>query len=98
MKPIYMIHESSINKYIKEGGKDIDNLDEFKTAQKKAGIEFGLNKGFIVVSESATLSVAKQKMEKIATCQDIFITTEGKPEEKLIGWISNVRMAKYLEG
>jgi len=98
MKPRYMIHESSINKYIKEGGKDTDNLDDFTAAQKKAGIEFGLNKGFIVVAERTTLSEAKKKMEDIPICQDIFITKEGKSKEKLIGWISNIRLAKYLEG
>ncbi|UCE36703.1 MAG: hypothetical protein JSW00_14480 [Thermoplasmata archaeon] len=96
-KPKYMIHESSIDKYISTGGKQDDTLEKFVTTQKKEGFEFGLNKGFIVVSEETSLSVAKRKMEEIPPCQDIFITKEGSPDEPLTGWISNIRMGKYLE-
>jgi len=96
-KPKYIVHESSINKYILSGGKEADTLEKFITTQKKAGFVFGVDKGFVVVSEQSTLTISKQKMDKIPSCQDIFVTKEGKPDEPLIGWISNVRMAKYLE-
>lgn len=97
-KPVYMIHESSLDKYVNLGGKNTDTLKTFIDAQKSKGIEFGWNKGFIVVAEDSTLSEAKQELEKIRSCQDIFITKDGKPDEVLLGWISNVRMVKYLEG
>jgi hypothetical protein len=97
-KPLYMIHESSIDKYVSTGGQNTDTLKSFIDAQKSKGIEFGLNKGFIVVAEDNTIAEAKQELEKIRSCQDIFITKDGKPDEILLGWISNVRMVKYLEG
>lgn len=96
-KPRYIVHESSINKYIASGGKKEDTLEKFITTQKKAGIMFGADKGFVLVSEQSTLAIAKKKMEEIPSCQDIFITKGGSPDEPLSGWISNVRMAKYLE-
>ena len=96
-KPKYMIHESSIDRYIASGGKQEDTLEMFIATQKKAGFDFGLNKGFVVVSEQATLAAAKRKMEETPSCQDIFVTKEGSPDEPLTGWFSNVRMVKFLE-
>ena len=96
-KPKYMIHQSSVNSYIASGGKLEHTLKEFITTQEGAGIEFGLDRGFVVVSEQSTLAEAKGKMEEKAPCQDIFITRGGTPDEPLTGWLSNVRMAKYLE-
>ncbi len=92
--PLYMIHESKIDQYIAKGGKADDTLENFVSTP---GVNFELNKGFVVVSENTSLSEAKRKMEEIPSCQDIFITKEGSPDEPLTGWISNVRMAKYLE-
>jgi hypothetical protein len=96
-KPIYMIHQSSIDSYVAADRGDYeDNLADFIAKQKDADIEFGLDKGFVVVAEQATLAEAKSKMENIP-CQDIFITKGGTPDEPLSGWISNVRLSKYLE-
>jgi hypothetical protein len=96
-RPKYMIHESSIDKYIASGGKREDSLEKFIETQKKAGFEFGVSKGFVVVSERSTLADAKRKMEETPSCQDIFITKGGSPDEAVTGWMSNVRLAKYLE-
>jgi hypothetical protein len=89
----YMIHESSLNKYL------VENPDgENKTLADFAGsFKCGLNNGFVVVSESATIAEAKKKMQEISTCQDIFITKGGKTDEALSGWISNIRLEKYLK-
>ncbi|OEU64706.1 MAG: hypothetical protein BBJ57_00755 [Desulfobacterales bacterium PC51MH44] len=95
--PKYMIHDSSIDKYKAAGGQLEDTLEKFIATQKEAGYEYGLNKGFIVVSEQATLAAAKRKMDEIPSCQDIYITKDGSPDEPLTGWISNLRLAKYLE-
>ncbi len=94
----YIIHESSIDKYIVlKGENDVDTLETFIASQKEAGFEFGLNKGFALVSEGTTLAAAKRRMEEISSCQDIFVTRGGSENEPLTGWISNVRMAKFLE-
>jgi CBS domain-containing protein len=95
--PRYMIHESKVNKYLAGDGKQDDALEAFIAAQKKDGVEFGINKGFVVVSEETTITEAKRKMEETPNCQDIFITKKGTPDEPLTGWISNMRLGKYLE-
>jgi len=96
-KPKYIIHESSLNGYISAGGKDTDTLKAFLNAQKAKGIEYGFNKGFIVVPEQSTLGDAKRKMDETPHCQDIFVTKEGSEKEPLSGWISDRRMGKLLE-
>jgi hypothetical protein len=95
--PKYMIHESKINKYLAGDGKKEDSLDTFIDSQKKDGVEFGIDKGFVIVSEETTIAQAKRKMEDISTCQDIFISKKGTANEPLTGWISNMRLGKYLE-
>jgi hypothetical protein len=95
--PMYMIHLSMIHGYTSGGGKLTDSLDQFLTAKRGAGSGFGLNEGFIVVAESSTLADAKEKLDKIKVCQDIFITKDGTANEPLTGWISNTRMARLLQ-
>lgn len=96
-KPKYLIHESSVDKYLVSGGKQEDTLAKFIKTERKAGIGFGLGQGFVVVSEQFTLAVAKQKLDESPSCQDIFVTKEGSAGEPLTGWISNIRLAKYLD-
>jgi hypothetical protein len=96
-KPKYMIHESRIDKYLASGGKQDDSLEQFISSQKVAGVEYGLDKGFIIVSEETTLAAANSRLEDTPSVQDIFITKGGGSDEPLIGWISNLRMAKFLE-
>jgi hypothetical protein len=92
----YMIHQSRIDKHLADGGQETDSLETFIARQKAAGVEFGLDRGFIVVAENATLAEAKRKAEA-TNIPDIFVTETGAADEPPVGWISNVRMAKFLE-
>jgi len=93
----YMIHESSINKYLADGGKLNDSLETFLKKTKANGYEFGINAAFIILSEKATIGVAKNKMEEIHFCKDIFITQSGRIGDPVTGWISDVILARFLE-
>jgi hypothetical protein len=103
--PAYMIHASSIDKYLAEilsGEQKADMTDktlaDFLENRKKKNMEYGLNTGFVVVSEQETVGRAKDRMEMITTCQDIFVTKGGTAKEPLTGWISNTRLTRYLKG
>jgi hypothetical protein len=99
--PKYMIHKSRTDEFIVGPPKQEDpdtTLQQFIEDRKKTNLEFGLNKGFIVVSENTTIADAKAKMDSIALCQDIFVTKGGTEKEPLTGWISNNRLGKYLNG
>ncbi len=95
--PRYMIHESAADKHLVAGGDDEDTLATLVTSCTKGGRGLGLGESFVVVAEDATLAAAKEALEKVPSCQDVFITRGGSPDEPLTGWISNVRMAKFFE-
>jgi hypothetical protein len=96
-RPVYMIHLSTIDAYTSAGGKLTDTLQQFLDAKRGTGSGFGLNEGFIVVPENTTIAEAKDQLDKIKICQDIFVTKNGTPNEELTGWLSNTRLARLLQ-
>ena len=46
------------------------------------------------VSQEATLADAKQAMERIKGCQDVFVTQNGQKDEPVLGWITNNKITK----
>jgi hypothetical protein len=44
---------------------------------------------FGFVGATATLADAKQVMDKIAKCQDVFVTETGDSKEPIIGWVTD---------
>ncbi len=44
---------------------------------------------FGFVSPDATLAGAKQIMDKIPKCGDVFVTQTGKATEPIIGWVTD---------
>ena len=49
---------------------------------------------FVVVSEQATLAEAKCAMIARPGCSDVFVTQNGKRDEPVIGWLTNVDMTR----
>jgi len=96
-KPLYMIHLSTIDAYTSAGGKLTDTLDQFLNAKRGTESGFGLNEGFIILPENTTIAEAKDQLDKIKICQDIFVTKNGNPTEELSGWLSNTRLARLLQ-
>jgi len=56
-------------------------------------------KGFSTVKESDSLMSTKMIMEKLSVdgiiCSDVFVTSDGSKNSKVIGWITNVEIAKH---
>lgn len=96
--PKYIIHQARIDFYLVTYEKEDVTLRVFLDTLRLDGLSFGLDSGFVVVSEKTMIATAKQKMESILGCQDIFVTMQGNPNEPLMGWISNVRLMKYIRG
>jgi hypothetical protein len=44
---------------------------------------------FGFASADATLADAKQIMDKIPKCGDVFVTQTGKPTEPIVGWVTD---------
>ena len=93
----FMVHESKLNKYLAQDGSIDDTFGNFLEKYKDDNILFDEGQGFVIVSELSSIANAKQKMEENKLCQDIFITKAGTIDEPIVGWISNIRLIRYLE-
>ncbi|HLH89988.1 MAG TPA: hypothetical protein VKX28_16165 [Xanthobacteraceae bacterium] len=67
--------------------------------QSKVGSKFRefITKTLAYVAQSGTLADAKSAMEAISGCQDVIVTATGKPDEAMLGWLSNVDIARQLQ-
>jgi hypothetical protein len=53
---------------------------------------------FIVIGgEDWNLADAKAKMESLTGCQDVIVTHQGNAGEPVLGWISNVDIARLSQ-
>jgi hypothetical protein len=101
---LHLIHQSVIYKYISEQSiiasenkKSFEvsslTLEDFLTGNE---IKYLVTDAIAFVAKDATMLNAKDAMESIKNCQDVFITETGSMEEKVIGWLTNVDISKSL--
>ena len=98
----YIIHQSIIFKFIVESGitasesskpfdvRDLTLEDFLNYPAIKELVEDAI--AFVPVNSS--IMEAKEAMEKIKNCQDVFITKNGNREEEILGWLTNVDISK----
>jgi hypothetical protein len=94
-KPRYVIHRSTIDRFIAKAaaaGKKADELQRLTLDDLTDDPEFKpvLGNTFAIVPETATLADAKRAMDSFQSCQDVFITRTGASSEPVSGWITNV--------
>ncbi len=103
---IGIIHRSNWNEMLLAGGKlnppvDVptDKLEKLLPLNSSAGKKFGdIIEGTVAfVASDKTLADAKRAMELVPLCQDVFVTQSGNSAEKMLGWISNVDIARLSQ-
>lgn len=90
--PLYLIHQSTIDEYLSDqlgqqpppDSKTL-TLQKFLDDNKDA-----LAHTFATIKEDATLADAKEAMDSLPDCQDVFVTKGGTQDEEVLGWITNV--------
>lgn len=94
----YMVHESRLNQYLTAGGELTDTLQTFLDARdaEDPPVRFDYGYGFLTVAETASIADVKRELDSMPTVQDVFVTRGGTPDGEVLGWISNVRLARYL--
>ena len=100
----FVIHQSAIYKFIFEKSREASkkgeafNLKEltFDDFLNHQGIKELVSEAVAFLPKNATILHAKEEMEKIKYCQDVFVTESGKREEKILGWLTNVDIGKCL--
>jgi len=73
------VEDSTLKDMLEKGSDDIKQT-------MKNSVKF--------IGEEANLLEAKNLMQQYKTCQDVFITKNGNPNEPILGWITNVTISE----
>ena len=96
--PLYIVHRSMIDKFVAENiwKSPEGNPASFTLADLLAEPEMKqlFEDTFVVISKEATVAAAKSAMLGRAGCSDVFVTENGKRNEPVIGWLTNVDIAR----
>jgi hypothetical protein len=101
----FIIHQSMLYKYMADQGLAKDGkappsvssltFEDFLNDPKMKEL---ISESMAFINPNATLAEAKEKMESIKNSQDVFITENGKSTEPILGWLTNVDIARHLKG
>ena len=99
---LYVIHRSMIDKFISEltvksdFDKNIIDTLTIKDLLEKSSddIKRYIENSIKFISENSTLKDAQTEMNKSQECQDVFVTTNGKPDEPVQGWVTNITITE----
>ncbi|MBI1225755.1 MAG: hypothetical protein GC192_11010 [Bacteroidetes bacterium] len=102
LSPQYIIHKSTIDNHLVKAKNDEEKNGYTLEAILKNEAEykemFSLNKkkGFIIVSKNEILEKAIEKMKAVEQCRDIFVTENGNADGKVLGWVTDSLIARFL--
>ena len=100
-RALYAIHRELIAVYVaQEAGKAGGGFNmaalTLDTMHKNASTEIinTMDNSVKFIAENATLLEAKNIMQQIQTCQDVFVTQNGQAQDPVLGWITNVTITQ----
>lgn len=90
---LYVIHDSTLTAYAESQGQTTTTLDKTlgDLLDDPSFRELVEAVGF--VSERATIADARAVMASVKNCNDVFVTSTGKRDERAIGWLTNTLLA-----
>lgn len=93
---LLIIHEPDIDKYAQSRPVRVESLTADDTVGALRAIpELRAAVGrFVVVPRTATLAQARQKMQEVPECKDLFVTHNGERGGKVVGWLTNSDLAR----
>ncbi|MFW6221757.1 MAG: CBS domain-containing protein [Fibrobacterota bacterium] len=96
-----IIHRSMIDRFFAQkfienyqSSKDNLNVGHLKNDEEIWPI---ISKGMAFVRPSDTMADAKREMERTKNCLDVFVTSNGKQDGEVIGWITNGRITECAQ-
>jgi hypothetical protein len=92
-KPLFILHKTEFDVLSKDETTKEKLLADFK----ENGYGHKQSRGFVIVSESATLKEALAALKTIVECKDVFITKGGTEKEPLTGWLPDIRILNFIQ-
>jgi hypothetical protein len=86
-------------KYIAEQSMRLGTQFQFQTATLKDFLSYDAMRGMVgktiaFIAVDRTLADSKTNLDSVTNYQDVFVTEHGKSDEKVLGWVTNVEIAK----
>ncbi|MBF0275319.1 MAG: hypothetical protein HQK84_08830 [Nitrospinae bacterium] len=101
MSAKYIIHKSMINSYIAQkaltptlGNADLSQLTLQGLLTESPKLEEFFKNSFTIAKEDDNLADIKTKMDSNKSVQDVFVTKNGKADEAITGWITNIMITE----
>jgi len=105
---VYLVYLATINHFISQlamgkatvagkGPLDVTLQDMFAADPQ---IKVMAEKSFGFVAQTASLSDAQREIERVSkdcACNDVFVTATGKPDEAILGWVTDNTIAENLK-
>jgi hypothetical protein len=90
-EPLYVIHRQPLDSFLVQVSRGGGNITTATLDALIKDLTFGaqVQGSAVTVPESATLADAKTAMEARKDCQDVFITSTGKANSPILGWLTN---------
>lgn len=98
--PKYIIHRSMLDRYIAEkatSGGDVKTLTFASLFADKPDFKTLFASSFATVKPDVTLADVQAAMEGVKNCEDVFVTSQGTPNDEVIGWITDNIIQQYLQ-
>jgi len=96
----YVVHRSIVDRFVAEKALSQDQPQALALSLKGL-IDEPSAKDWIVsfrtVDRNAKLSDVKNHMDRDAKCADVFVTEDGSPQSRAIGWITNAMLLEKLK-
>lgn len=98
-----LVYRSIVERYISQvatgastpvSGHTLEQLTLKDLIASSSDMQQLVTGSFGFVAQSATLADAKQVMDKIPKCGDVFVTQTGQPTEPLLGWVTDNLIAE----
>jgi len=104
-KAKYVLHKSLIDSFVidqvlnnNQTAEDVGNLTIPQMYVKgNQDLKNKMDKGLEFINQEATLFEVQQRMNANQNCQDVFITSSGKPDEEVVGWVTNVIISDNIK-
>jgi hypothetical protein len=92
---LYVIHDSTLTAFADKLKVKMEEIEPKKISDLLADDEFkNLIEAVGYIAQTADVSEARRVMASIDNCNDIFVTSTGKKDERAIGWLTNTQLAE----
>jgi len=95
----YIVHDSTIFRFISSqaiSGKKASDL-KFSDLTADPEMKAIITNTVATVGPDATLADAKRAMEQCAGCEDVFVTTTGRRDGEVLGWITDNQISEEAQ-